>query len=200
MIKTVIFDLGGVYFTDGTAEAIEKIGAAYRLPGEKVAEVLKGELGTQYRVGSLTAEEFWERAKERWGLQVPPGELSAIWLEGYAPIAGTGELVDRLGRAGYELLFLSDNVQERVDYLESRYGFLEKFSDGVFSHVVKRRKPDPKIYELALEKASCPPEECVYIDDKPELLEPAKRLGMEAIRFESAPQLEEALRDLGLRF
>lgn len=28
------------------------------------------------------------------------------------------ELLDRLRDEGYELIFLSDNVQERIDYLE----------------------------------------------------------------------------------
>ena len=64
MIKTVIFDLGGVYFTDGTKEAIANISEEYGLGGAAVAGVFKGEIGTAYRKGEISHEEFWIRAKE----------------------------------------------------------------------------------------------------------------------------------------
>jgi FMN phosphatase YigB (HAD superfamily) len=51
-----------------------------------------------------------------------------------------------LKAAGHELLYLSANTRERVNYLEEKYGFLEKFDAGIFSHVVKCKKPDPIIY------------------------------------------------------
>lgn len=200
MIKTVIFDLGGVYFTDGTKRAIEIISSKYNIPDEKVKHVLNGDLGTKYRIGNITAKEFWRQAKEFWGIEVPSDELAEIWFEGYKPIEGINELISSLKASGYEIIFLSDNVQERVDYLQNKYLFMDKFKDGVFSHIVHVRKPDLKIYEMALEKSSNHAEECVYIDDKPQLLGPARKLGMKVISFESALQLKKKLRELGLKF
>ena len=52
------------------------------------------------------------------------------------------------------------------------------------------------IYQLLLAKASHPASECVYIDDKPEYLGPAKRLGMQVIAFKYASQLEKRLKEL----
>lgn len=72
------------------------------------------------------------------------------------------------------------------------------FSDGIFSHVVKRKKPDPIIYQLLLDKALHPANACVYIDDKAEYLEPAKNLGMQVIAFKDAEQLEARLKKLAL--
>ena len=110
------------------------------------------------------------------------------------------ELLDRLRDAGYQLIFLSDNVQERIDYLEETFGFLHRFDDGIFSHRVGMRKPDPRIYELALEKASYGAEQCVFVDDKPAMLEPAEKAGMAVIAFVGPEQLEQELENLGLRF
>ena len=129
MIKTVIFDLGGVYFTDGSAP-----------------------------------------------------------------------LIDRPGAAGYELLYLSDNVQDRIDYLEATYRFLHRFKDGVFSHDVGIRKPDPMIYQIVLERASHPPSECLFIDDKPAMLDPAEEVGMTVIAFVDPDPLETDLVGHGLLF
>ena len=100
----------------------------------------------------------------------------------------------------YEIIFLSDNVQERIDFLEKKYSFLHKFNAWVFSHIAKTRKPDPVIYELALAEAINSSHECVYIDDKEELLEPAKALGMSTIHFKHPEQLEKELKKLWLTF
>jgi putative hydrolase of the HAD superfamily len=65
------------------------------------------------------------------------------------------------------------------------------------------RKPDPKIYELALHVTQARPEDCLFIDDRPENLEPARRLKMRAVRFVDAEQLrkdvEGELREWGTR-
>jgi putative hydrolase of the HAD superfamily len=55
------------------------------------------------------------------------------------------------------------------------------------------RKPDRKIYELALQLTQALPEECVFIDDRPENLEPARTLKMRAVRFSGADQLKKDL-------
>ncbi len=198
MIKTVICDLGGVYFTDGSARAIERISQAYDLATDRVSDVLMGDLGSRYRFGEISVAEFWDGAIQSWGLQISADEIAPIWLRAYEPIEGTVALIERLRAAGYEMLFLSDNVQDRVDYLEHTYGFLHRFKDGVFSHVVGLRKPDPKIYELTLAKTLTPPAGCVYVDDKPRMLEPARMLGMSVVAFENPDQLKRDLQRLGL--
>ena len=55
------------------------------------------------------------------------------------------------------------------------------------------RKPGVKIYELALQLTQARPEDCVFIDDRPENLEPARTLKMRALRFTGAEQLRKDL-------
>lgn len=198
MIKTVIFDLGGVYFTDGTQRAIDIISERFSLNKNLVTEVFKGEIGSKYRRSEISHEQFWELAKQTLKISAKTDELADIWLSGYVPIKGTVQIIKTLKSNGYELLFLSDNVQERVDYLSEKYNFLVNFKDGVFSHLIGVRKPNIKIYEYALEKTKSKPEECVYIDDKADLLLPAEQLGMKTIHFRSAVYLKEKLMELGL--
>ena len=59
------------------------------------------------------------------------------------------------------MLYLSDNTQDQVDYLEATYPFLHRFVAGFFSHDADVRKPDPRIYELLLEKAAHPATACI---------------------------------------
>ncbi len=198
MKSTVIFDLGGVYFSDGTRRAIDKIAAGYGINRQAVAEFLNGEAGTSYRTGRITVDQFWQQATALWNIQALPEMLSTIWCESYQPNRGTVRLVKQLRAADHQLLYLSDNTQERVAFLEDKYGFLKNFDDGIFSHRARLRKPDPRIYERVLEKALNSAAACVYIDDKPEYLKPAKQLGMQVIAFKSASQLEAGLKDLAL--
>ncbi len=200
MIESVIFDLGGVYFTDGTTRAIGQISATFGVPEESVHHVLMGDLGTRYRVGTITSGQFWEGARKHWGIEASDQQLTALWLEAYEPIAGTVALIDRLAAAGYELLYLSDNTRDRVDYLEATYPFLHRFVAGVFSHDAGVRKPDPRIYELLLAKATHPATACIYIDDKPAMLVPAGKMGMTVIAFENPDQVEADLVRHGLNF
>ena len=196
--RTVIFDLGGVYFSDGTRRAIDKIAAGYGVSRQAVAEFLNGKAGARYRTGRITVDQFWQQATALWNIQALPETLSTIWCESYRQNRGTVGLVKQLRAADHQLLYLSDNTRERVAFLEDKYGFLKNFDDGIFSHRVRLKKPDPRIYERVLAKALNPAAACVYIDDKPEYLAPAKQLGMQVIAFKSASQLEADLKDLAL--
>lgn len=196
--KSIIFDLGGVYFTDGTRRAVDAVARRYNIEPSRVRHYLTGEIGRQYRSGQISAETFWEQARRYWGIDAATETLAAIWLDGYEPIAGTVALVDKLAAANYRLLFLSDNTPERVAYLDRRYGFLAKFDDGIFSYAAGYVKPDPRLYRQVLEKAARSPHDCIYIDDRAELLAPARALGMQVIAFQNPAQLEERLRGLGV--
>jgi putative hydrolase of the HAD superfamily len=55
------------------------------------------------------------------------------------------------------------------------------------------RKPDSKIYEIALQVTQAQPEDCVFIDDRPENLESAQKLKMRTVRFVGAEQLRKDL-------
>jgi putative hydrolase of the HAD superfamily len=73
----------------------------------------------------------------------------------------------------------------------------ELFDAVVISGEVGMRKPDPGIYELALERVERPAERCVFVDDLPGNLKPARALGMATVHHRAAettlPELEELL-------
>ncbi len=48
MSTTVIFDLGGVYFSDGTRIAVDTISAEYKIERDAVEAILNGEPGKKY--------------------------------------------------------------------------------------------------------------------------------------------------------
>ena len=61
-------------------------------------------------------------------------------------------------------------------------------------------KPNPRIYAEAIARAQCAPEECFFTDDIPEYVAGARAAGIDAVQFQSATQLESALKERGIKW
>jgi HAD superfamily hydrolase (TIGR01509 family) len=57
-------------------------------------------------------------------------------------------------------------------------------------------KPDPKVFELTLERLGVKPDEAVFVDDTREHVKAAQELGLQGILFTTAEELEKELGDL----
>jgi epoxide hydrolase-like predicted phosphatase len=195
MIRAILFDLGGVLFTNGTKKFIQDISSKYNLDPEAVKEIMDGDIGSQYREAKITRDQFWKIVLDKLNLTEDINTLEKQWISGYDLIKGTRDIILELAKK-YKVYYLSDNVRERVEKINDRYNFLEWFEDGVFSHEVGVRKPNPEIYRFALNKAKVKPTETVFIDDKQSALDPAKEMGIVTILFESPEQLQQRLIEL----
>jgi putative hydrolase of the HAD superfamily len=75
--------------------------------------------------------------------------------------------------------------------------FDELFDGVVISAEEGIRKPSRRMYELGVERAGARPQECVYVDDLPFNLTPARDMGMATIHHTSSektiPELERLL-------
>jgi putative hydrolase of the HAD superfamily len=95
--------------------------------------------------------------------------------------------VQRLHAAGVPLALLSNNVapMERTGRLGD---LLAQFDAVVESSVEGVRKPEPAIYQRALQRLSeaigraVPPADCAYLDDLGINLKPARAMGMHTIK------------------
>lgn len=193
MVKAIIFDLGGVLFTNGTAAFVKNIMARYGYDETEVRDVLDGKLGSLYREAKISREEFWRRAIEALDLRETMEQLESEWVASYEIIEGTKNIIEALTKT-YKIYFLSDNVRERVEQLEQKYHFLSLFSGGIFSHEVGVRKPDPRLYRIILDLAQADPQEAIYIDDKHNFLSPAHALGITTFEFTTPDQLKKDLK------
>lgn len=197
MITTILFDLGGVLFTNGTKIFIHQLSTTYGIPEEKVKDVLDGDIGSQYREAKITRDDFWAQVKESLHIKKETSVLEKQWIDGYELIMGTKQIIEELSKK-YKIYYLSDNVKERVGALDKKFDFKKLFLGGIFSHEVGVRKPDPKIYEYALSVSGSLPSETIFIDDKQKMLDPATQMGMKTILFTSPEKLKEGLFELKL--
>lgn len=121
------------------------------------------------------------------------------WIEMITgPLTGSVEILDELKGAGYYLCALSNWSAETIPLVQDKYPFFNKFEQMVISGRVKVKKPDPKIYQILLERIGRPAEQCLFIDDSPKNTAAAAQLGFDTIDFESPIQLRQALSARGL--
>nr|WP_240973384.1 HAD-IA family hydrolase [Nonomuraea sp. FMUSA5-5] len=82
-----------------------------------------------------------------------------------------------------------DTLEEHIDRLGLTY-----FADDVVSSArVGVAKPDPRIYEIAAERAGAAPARCLFVDDRLPNVEAARALGMTGIHYRSLQDLAEIL-------
>lgn len=109
------------------------------------------------------------------------------------------EVLRKLADTDYELFGLTNWSHETFPYALANYDFFELFKGKiVVSGEEKLIKPDPKIWELLLERYSIKAEESVFIDDNAKNIEAAKTLGFITVHVTEETDLQTELEKLGI--
>lgn len=198
MIKLILFDLGGVYFGPGTAQAIVKLAKMWKLPEIKLKEQLAtfgDNLGRKIRRGEITYAEFLDQVFPKLGIADTAKHrklLTETWFGSYVEQPLMRKLVEQL-RKKYTLGILTNNFTERVAYLDKKYQFSHLFTYTFISSELQCRKPESLIFKKVLKalNGKYKPSEILFIDDNEKNVNTAKEFGMDAIVFHS----EQSLRD-----
>jgi epoxide hydrolase-like predicted phosphatase len=142
--------------------------------------------------GAIDLPTFEQRTASALG--VAAHDLSRRLTAEVQPDAAMLDLVKRVHDAGIRTALVSNS------WRATDYGDLSGLFDAVvLSQPLGFRKPDPRIYETALQALGLPATSCVFVDDLGGNLKPARALGMATIRHETAektiPQIERLLLD-----
>jgi len=188
-LRAVFFDLGGVI-----------VRTEYQAPREHLAERLNMTYEDLYRlvfesdtsrkasIGAITTEAHWAAVTRRLGY--PPSEAKAIREEFFA-----GDIIDR------SLLDFIGSLRPRCKtgvisnaWPDMREYMAQNKMDGAFDELVISAeigvmKPEPRIYEIALERLSVQASEASLVDDTKANVEAAHALGMKSILFQNSEQV-----------
>ena len=196
--ELVMFDLGGVALEVESDRLVHQVA---QLMGRTFEEVQRAiydeELLLPFELGRITPQAYFEGLKKRLRLSWTYAQFVRAWNNIFNENRDVTQLMQRL-RKRHKLLALSNTNVLHLEYIKSSFPALAIFDHWVASCDVGLRKPDPKIYLLALERAGVRPAAAVYIDDRPELVEAGRGAGVTAIRFENGEQLAQELRAAGL--
>ncbi len=198
-IKTIVLDLGGVLFAEGSSEAARVLSCRFGYDENLVLDIFHSPESMTLREGMSSDEEFWSWARSRLPQGYDVRIIRQAWYDGYILDEDVLELIRHLKRR-YSLLVFSGNIRSRVDYLDGKFDFRKHFDREVYSFDYALNKPDKAFVEVMIEKAGCRPDEIVYIDDEDAATAPARALGVETIVYKRGEirKLRESLSRLGV--
>jgi putative hydrolase of the HAD superfamily len=199
-ISTILWDVGGVLLTNGwdhlERTAVLQQFALDAAPFEQRHEIVndpweKGLMTAEqyllqtvfYEPRPFTPAAFLQAMKDRSAL-LPHGAMRIL-----QELAASEEV---------ELVMLNNEARELNDYRIERFELGRYFDVFLSSCYLGLRKPDPKIFELALDVLQRDAEEVAFIDDRQGNCDAAEGLGIHAICYQDEAQLVQALERLGL--
>lgn len=108
------------------------------------------------------------------------------------------EIMLTLKKNGYSIFGLTNWNLDKFNQVRPLHAFLEELEDIVISGAEKIAKPDPRIFQILLDRIGRPASDCLFIDDSQKNIDVAKKLGFQTILFKSPDQLKQELEKLHL--
>jgi epoxide hydrolase-like predicted phosphatase len=195
-IKAVIWDIGGVIARTEDRTPRDELAADLGVTrGHLNGLFFSGPEGTRAQKGEISVEELIAHARAELGLA--PGEIPDLRERFFAGDRIDYELVDfiRSLRPTYKTGIIS-NAWGNLPVLLEEWEIADAFDVVVGSGDEGMLKPDPRIFQIALERLAVEPGEAVFVDDFIENIEGARKLGINGIHFKSPDQALAKLREL----
>ncbi|TVP90695.1 HAD family hydrolase [Alkalibacterium sp.] len=185
MIQSIVFDMGNVLIRYNPETFINN----YTLDSAEQKELLDaifyaGEW-QEYDKGTLTNNELIDRVllKLPDNLHETARTILSDWYTGMTPISEMESIISQLNQNGYNLYLLSNVSQDFHQFKHIIPGL--NYFEGIFlSSDWKLIKPDPEIYKLFFAEFNLNPEDCFFVDDLPQNIRSAEKLGMKGHVFD----------------
>lgn len=187
MYKNIIFDIGMVLVDFNWSDLLSEVGCDNEEIKQFEDVFFIKCLWDELDRGVMSEEEVWEEAYTK--LPNMKDKLKAFWArrgETIIPFDYSVSMIKELKNRGYKVFLLTNYPMSlfQICIDEGRFPFYDLIDGEVVSSHVKMRKPDREIYKELLSKYNLNADECLFTDDKPENIEGAKAVGIEAILFE----------------
>lgn len=213
MVKAIAFDVGGVLQLDKCPEiSTSKIARRQKCHGvhDIIVEHLHiniddwfDAIDTTYAdsiVGKVSKQKAMKIISAN--LKISQAKLEKILIKSYKTYFRRNNqlygIVKRLRKNGYKTMILSDQWPISKEALIPKRDE-NLFNISIISSDIGFRKPNPRIYKLALKKAHLKPHELIFIDNREWNTKPAEKLGIKTILFKNNNQVAGELRKLGVK-
>lgn len=199
MIKNVIFDIGNVLTVFCWEKYFKSFGYSDEMV-ERIANASTKNLSwNEYDRGVLTEEEVLElfirqdpEIEEE--LRTVNRNIKDILKRCDYAIPWIQELKEK----GFKVFYLSNFFKKAEVECAEALDFIPYMDGGILSYQEKLIKPDAAIYQLLMSRYNLQAKECVFIDDRADNCEAARKLGMQAICFQNREQVVKELADMGV--
>lgn len=196
-IKAIIFDYGNVLCEPQPREDVDAMALELDIPPDKFGGLYWRDR-VAYDCADMDAMEYWTRLA---GRQLEKAQVAKLvqldnrsWVH---PREKTLPWVEIMRQNGFRTALLSNLPVALRDALENDCPWMPKFDARTYSCTIRKAKPDPVIYDACIRDLGVKPPEAVFLDDRPENVDGAMKLGIHALLFESP---ERAALDLASQY
>jgi len=193
--KAVIFDLGRVLVDFDFKRGYRQLEGLCPYPAPEIPKRLAGTgLVQALETGEIQPRKFVSEIAAVLSLDIDYDRFCEIWSCIFTDTLVPEAMLEGLRRR-YRLVLMSNTNAIHFEMLREHYPRIWPHFDAlVLSYEVGAMKPRPEIYQTAVDRAMCSPEECFYTDDIAEYVEAGRRMGIDAVQFRSVAQLEGELK------
>ena len=198
MIKALIFGLGNVVFNVDMDLIPIHWAERSGIPYEVIKKYFEADKNfDKFERGDLTEEEYREITNNNLQMNLSEKDfddgLTALYLDETHDI---NSLLKEL-KMNYRIIALSNtNIIHKRVWRKKYKDTMDEFEKIFSSHEINTRKPETEPYLIALDYLKMKTEEVIFLDDKPENIEPAKTLGMKTITVKSPIQMRKELNEI----
>jgi putative hydrolase of the HAD superfamily len=194
-ITTMFWDIGGVILSNGWDRAARKEAAkVFGMDWEEFQD--RHDLCfPALDAGLITLHEYLDRAVFHPPRSFTREEFIAHMFAQSREFPESRAVLDEVTRMKrYFIASINNEPLELNSYRIEKFDLRRNFEVFFSSCYVRSRKPEEIIFRMALQISQRPPENCLFIDDRPLNLEVPRRLGMNVIHYQDAERLRSELR------
>ena len=203
MLPNLLFDFGGVIIDIDYARTPEAFRRLSRVGSTvEYSQANQAELFDQLETGQISAAEFRDGLRALYELDATDDEIDAAWHALLLDVpAERLALIGELRRRGHQTALLSNtnalHIAEINRRLAQQYGFQHGIADCLdrvfYSQEVGLRKPGEEIFWHALREMNWQPADTLFIEDSPQHIATARRLGLRVLHLAPPLTLTTAL-------
>ena len=204
MIKTIVFDLGGVVMTIDSNQAVKHFKEIGVVEAEHLLDpyTQSGIFG-DVEEGNISAEEFREALSEICGKELTYDDCVYAWT-GYVKDVPVRNLqyLEKLRSNGHRMILLSNTNPFMQNWAQSaRFSILGKplneYFDAMYlSYEQHTMKPGKEIFQKMLSAEHIFPEETLFVDDGQRNIDTAKSLGFQTYKPINGEDWTRSLQDI----
>lgn len=185
-IKNIIFDFGGVICNidfNKTFDAFSKLG--FRNLNNLFSKARQSALLDEFEKGNISPAVFRKEILAIARIDISTKDFDTAWNAMILDIpAKRIKLIENL-KTNYRIFLLSNTNKIHYDYYLKNFqdkfnyeDFSALFEQAYFSFFISMKKPDAEIFNYVLNENQLIPSETLFIDDSPQHIAGAKKLGI----------------------
>jgi putative hydrolase of the HAD superfamily len=196
-IRNLFWDVGGVLLTNAwDHEERDRAIERFHLDKTDFEARHKAVVG-DFEEGKVTLDQYLERTIFYQPRKFTKEEFKSFMFSLSRSKPEVLEFARSLANK-YLMATLNNESRELNEYRIRQFNLLESFDLFVSSCYVGLRKPDERIYRLALDLIQKTPEECCFIDDRQVNIDAAAKVGLRTVMMRDIAQLKKDLQRQGI--